>query len=97
VPVRIRLTRTGAKKVPSYRIIVSDARRARDSSSIEVIGHYHPLLKDKPLVVNEERALDWLNKGAQPTLTVQRLFRQVGVMRKFHETKSIKSKKELEG
>lgn len=97
MPVRIRLTKTGAKKARSYRIVVSDGRRARDSSSIEVIGHYHPLLKDKPLVVDEERALDWLNKGAQPTLTVQRLFKQAGVLRKLHETKTIKSKKELEG
>ncbi len=88
---------TGAKKAPSYRIVVSDSRKPRDSKSIETIGHYHPILKDKPLVVNEERALDWLSKGAQPTLTVQRLFRQVGVMCKFHETKTVKSKKKLEG
>ncbi|MEW6097458.1 MAG: 30S ribosomal protein S16 [bacterium] len=97
MPVRIRLTRTGAKKTPSYRIVVTDSRRARDSKSIEIIGHYHPVLKDKPLVVNEERALDWLSKGAKTTSTVQRLFKQTGVMRKFHETKTIKSKKNLEG
>lgn len=95
--VRIRLTRTGAKKSPSYRIVVIDSRKARDSKSIETVGHYHPVLKDKPLVVDEERAIDWLTKGAQPSLTVQRLFKQVGVMRKFHETKIAKSKKELEG
>lgn len=95
--VRIRLTRTGAKKSPSYRIVAIDSRKARDSKSLEIVGHYHPVLKDKPLVVNEERALDWLTKGAQPSLTVQRLFKQVGVMRKFHETKTTKSKKELEG
>ncbi|MEW6621075.1 MAG: 30S ribosomal protein S16 [bacterium] len=96
MPVRIRLTRTGAKKAPAYRIVVCDSRCPRDGESLEIIGHYHPILKDKPLVVNEERALDWLSKGAQPSLTVQRLFKQMGVMCKFHETKT-KSKKKLEG
>jgi len=89
--------RTGRKKVPSYRIVVNDSRRARDSKSIEIIGHYHPGLKEKPLVVNEERALDWLSKGAETTSTVQRLLRQAGVMRKLHETKTVKSKNKLEG
>lgn len=87
----------GAKKAPSYRIVVSDSRKARDSKSIEIIGHYHPVVKDKPLVVNEERAIDWLSKGAQPTLTVQRLFKKAGVMCKLHETKIAKSKNKLEG
>lgn len=97
MPVRIRLTRTGAKKAPSYRIVVIDSRRARDSKSIEIIGHYHPIFKDKPLVINEERAIDWLNKGAQPTLSVQKLFKQAGLMCKLHETKTAKSKNKLEG
>lgn len=97
MPVRIRLTRTGAKKAPSYRIVVIDSRRARDSKAIETIGHYHPVLKDKPLVLKEERAIDWLNKGAQPTLTIQKLFKQAGLMRKLHETSIAKSKKNLEG
>lgn len=95
--VKIRLTRTGAKKAPSYRIIVIDSKRARDSKSIEIIGHYHPVLKDKTLLLKEERALDWLNKGAQPTLTVQKLFKQAGLMRKLHEREIAKSKKKLEG
>lgn len=94
MPVRIRLTRTGAKKAPSYRIVVSDSKKPRDSKSIEIIGHYHPLLKDKPLVVNEERALDWLSKGAETTSTVQRLFKRAGVMRTLHDGKSKKKMEE---
>ena len=78
--VRIRLTRVGAKKQPAYRVIVADARSARDSRSIETIGHYNPRSEPVELNIDAERARSWLDKGAQPSDTVVRLLRQAGVL-----------------
>ena len=77
--VKIRLRRTGAKKQPSYRVVVADARAARDGAFIEIIGHYNPLTDPTTIVIDKEKALAWLKKGAQPTDTVARLLRKVGV------------------
>jgi small subunit ribosomal protein S16 len=78
--VRIRLTRVGAKKQPTYRVVVADARQARDSRSIETIGHYNPRTEPIELKIDAERAKAWLAKGAQPSSTVLRLFRAAGVL-----------------
>lgn len=78
--VRIRLTRVGAKKQPSYRLVVADSRSARDSRSIETIGHYNPRSEPIELNIDEEKARAWLAKGATPSDTVARLFRRVGVL-----------------
>jgi small subunit ribosomal protein S16 len=78
--VRIRLTRVGAKKQPSYRVVVADARSARDSRAIETIGHYNPRTEPIELNVDETRAKEWLAKGAQPSDTVVRLFKQAGII-----------------
>ena len=78
--VRIRLTRVGAKKQPTYRVVVADARSARDSRSIETIGHYNPRTDPIELQIDAERAKAWLAKGAQPSDTVARLFRVAGVL-----------------
>jgi small subunit ribosomal protein S16 len=78
--VRIRLTRVGAKKQPSYRVVVADARNARDSRAIETIGHYNPRTEPIELNVDETRAKEWLAKGAQPSDTVVRLFKQAGIL-----------------
>jgi small subunit ribosomal protein S16 len=78
--VRIRLTRVGAKKQPSYRLVVADARSARDSRAIETIGHYNPRTEPIELNVDETRAKEWLAKGAQPSDTVVRLFKQAGIL-----------------
>ena len=78
--VRIRLTRVGAKKQPSYRVVVADARAARDSRSIETIGHYNPRTEPIELNVDETKAKEWLAKGAQPSDTVVRLFKQAGIL-----------------
>jgi small subunit ribosomal protein S16 len=78
--VRIRLTRVGATKQPSYRLVVADSRSARDSRSIETIGHYNPRTTPVELRIDEDRARAWLAKGAQPSDTVARLFRQAGVL-----------------
>ena len=78
--VRIRLTRVGAKKQPTYRLVVADARSARDSRAIDTIGHYNPRTDPIELKVDEDKAKDWLSKGAQPSDTVARLFQQIGIL-----------------
>jgi small subunit ribosomal protein S16 len=78
--VRIRLTRVGAKKQPSYRVVVADARSARDSRAIETLGHYNPRTEPIEFSVDEEKAKAWLAKGAQPSDTVVRLFKQAGIL-----------------
>ena len=73
--VAIRLSRTGAKKKPSYRVVVMDKRRARDSRNIEIVGHYNPRPTPIELVLKRDRIDYWLGVGAQPSATVQRLVR----------------------
>jgi small subunit ribosomal protein S16 len=78
--VRIRLTRVGAKKQPTYRVVVADARNARDGRSIETIGHYNPRTEPIEFVVDSDKAQRWLAQGAQPSDTVARLFRNAGIL-----------------
>jgi small subunit ribosomal protein S16 len=78
--VRIRLTRVGATKQPTYRVVVADSRSARDSRSIETIGHYNPRTEPVEVNIDEERARQWLSQGAQPSDTVARLFRNAGIL-----------------
>jgi len=78
--VRIRLTRVGATKQPTYRVVVADSRSARDSRAIETIGHYNP--RSEPIEVNidADKAKAWLAKGAKPSDTVERLFKNAGIL-----------------
>jgi small subunit ribosomal protein S16 len=78
--VKIRLRRVGAKKQPSYRIVVADAGSPRDGRFIEIIGHYNPRTDPPTVVVKRDRALHWLQLGAQPTDAVERLLKHHGVM-----------------
>ncbi|HVN68850.1 MAG TPA: 30S ribosomal protein S16 [Candidatus Binatia bacterium] len=78
--VRIRLRRIGAKKQPTYRFVVSDARAPRDGRFIEILGHYNPRTEPRTVVVDETKAREWLAKGAQPSDTVRRLFAEKGIM-----------------
>ena len=78
--VRIRLTRVGATKQPTYRLVVADSRSARDGRAIDTIGHYNPRTEPIELVVDEAKAKAWMAKGAQPSDTVRRLFKQAGVL-----------------
>ncbi len=78
--VRIRLTRVGATKQPSYRVVVADSRSARDSRAIETIGHYNPRTEPIELNVDAGKAKEWLAKGAQPSDTVVRLFKRAGIL-----------------
>ena len=87
--VKIRLRRVGAKKRPSYRLVVADVRAARDGAFISIIGHYNPLTDPETVVIDEEKALGWLMQGAQPTATAARLLSKAGIMEKF---KTIKEK-----
>jgi small subunit ribosomal protein S16 len=78
--VRIRLTRVGATKQPSYRVVVADSRAARDGRAIDTIGHYNPRTEPIELNIDEAKAKAWLAKGAQPSDTVTRLLRRAGVL-----------------
>ena len=76
---RIRMTRMGNKKAPSYRIVVTDGRVSRDAQYTEQIGFYNPLTTPVDLRVDKEKAEKWLATGAQPTDTVKALLVQAGV------------------
>ena len=78
--VRIRLTRVGATKQPTYRFVVSDSRNARDGRSLDTLGHYNPRTEPIEINLDEAKAREWLSRGAQPSDTVARLFRRVGVL-----------------
>jgi small subunit ribosomal protein S16 len=80
--VRIRLSRVGATKQPAYRLVVADARSTRDGRALDTIGHYNPRTDPIELVIDAEKAKAWLGKGAQPSDTVARLFRQAGILAK---------------
>ena len=88
--VKIRLTRMGAKKKPFYRIVVADSRSPRDGRFIEVIGNYDPLQKPAVVNIDEEKAINWIQHGAQPTDTVRSLLSQKGIMAKIDAAKSKK-------
>ena len=81
--VRLRLRREGTRKRPHYRVVAADKRAARDGRFIEIIGEYHPLDDPSTIVIDEERALHWLNHGAQPSDQVKRLLRIVGVWEQY--------------
>jgi len=71
--LRIRLTRTGARNQPSYRVVVADSRKPRDGKFVEILGHYNPR-QDPPLVViDREKAQKWIEVGAQPSDAVKRM------------------------
>jgi small subunit ribosomal protein S16 len=80
--VKIRLKRMGAKKAPFYRIVVADSRSPRDGRFIEEIGFYNPLKNPAVININEEKALDWLQKGAQISDTAKALFKKAGILKK---------------
>jgi small subunit ribosomal protein S16 len=69
----IRLRRAGSKKRPFFRIVVADSRAARDSSFVEILGHYNPRSKPAVVEVDRERVKYWIEKGAQPSDSVRTL------------------------
>ena len=80
--VKLRLTRMGAKKAPFYRIVAMDSRKARDGKYIDQIGYYNPVSTPKQIVIDADKAKEWLAKGAQPTETVLSLLIGQGIVEK---------------
>ena len=76
--VKIRFKRMGSKKNPFYRVVVADSRAPRDGKFIEEIGYYNPLTKETK--IDNEKAADWVAKGAQPTDTVKALLKKNGAI-----------------
>ncbi|MCR4913934.1 MAG: 30S ribosomal protein S16 [Lactobacillus sp.] len=85
--VKIRLKRMGSKKRPFYRIVVADSCSPRDGRFIETVGTYNPLTDPETVTLKEEKVMNWLNNGAQPSDTVRNILSRNGVMKKFHEAK----------
>lgn len=85
--VKIRLKRMGSKKNAFYRIVVMDSRTKRDGEAIAELGYYDAVKNPAEVKINEDLALEWLKKGAQPTDTARNLLSKQGVMQKFHESK----------
>lgn len=88
--VKIRLKRMGAKKRPSYRLVVADSRTPRDGRAIEELGYYDPTTDPSTINVREERALFWLERGAQPTMTAKTILNRAGVIEKWQVAKNQK-------
>ena len=81
--VRIRLRRIGSKKQPSYRIVITDKRNARDSRYLEAIGFYNPRTRPHTVELQEDRALYWLSVGAQPSDSAAQLLKEKGTLERF--------------
>ena len=90
--VKMRLTRMGDKKSPFYRIVVTDSRNARDGAYIDKVGHYNPLPVPAEIVLDVEKAKDWISKGVQPTETVKAILVQQGVIEKSAKLSAPKTK-----
>lgn len=88
--VKLRLKRMGSKQKPFYRIVAADARSPRDGIFIETVGTYNPLKNPTEIKVDEEKALTWLNNGAQPTDTVRSILTESGIMKKYADSKTKK-------
>ena len=85
--VKIRLTRLGKKKQPTYRVVVIDSRKQRDGEYIEQVGFYDPRQDPSVVEINNERALYWLHTGAQPTERAQKLLEISGAWTQFRVAK----------
>lgn len=94
--VKLRLRRLGRKKIPVYSIVAADSRYARDSRYIEDIGRYFPLREPAEVRLDEDRALYWLENGAQPSDTVRSILRRRGILLHHHLKKKGESPNEIE-
>ena len=77
--VRIRLQRVGSKHKPSYRVVAADSRAPRDGAFLEILGHYNPLTDPATVVIDTEKAQNWLDQGARPSHAVARLLSKQGI------------------
>ena len=81
--VKLRLVRMGKKKQPTYRVVASDARSPRDGRFLEILGTYEPRAEPSTVSIDNEKAVGWLRRGAQPTEPVQKLLRISGAWEEF--------------
>jgi small subunit ribosomal protein S16 len=85
--VRIRLRRVGKRKQPLYRVVVADSRSPRDGRFIEIIGQYNPLTNPSTITIDNDKALTWLRKGAQPSEQVKSLLKRLGIWSEYVKDK----------
>jgi small subunit ribosomal protein S16 len=86
--VRIRLSRVGSTKQPSYRVVAMDRENPRDGRSLEILGHYNPRTEPSTIQLEEGRIYYWLSVGAQPSDAVKHLFRQMGTLERYERFKA---------
>ncbi|MHB0998246.1 MAG: 30S ribosomal protein S16 [Armatimonadota bacterium] len=86
--VKIRLRRMGGKGKPFYRVVVADSRMPRDGRYIELLGYYDPTTDPATIKIDEEKAMLWLNRGAQPTDTAEALLKKQSIFQKYVESKA---------
>ncbi len=86
--VKLRLQRFGTTKRPFYRLVVADSKHKRDGRYLEILGTYDPKQTPSLVELNEDRALEWLKKGAQPTDTVKNILSKKGVIAKYRQDKT---------
>ena len=84
--VKIKLVRVGAKGRPSYRVVVADERTSTAGKTIEILGHYDPMLEPSSFTVDKDKVLEWMKKGAVPTFTVRKMLGKIGVLKKIDFT-----------
>lgn len=89
--LRMRLRRMGAKNNPFYRVVVADARSPRDGRFVDEVGYYNPTTDPATIKIDEEKALEWLRKGALPTDTVRVLLKRAGVLDRLQQQKEQQS------
>lgn len=94
--LRMRLTRTGAKKRPSYRVVVADSRAPRDGRHVDIVGFYDPMTTPTTVRIDIERAVQWLRNGAQPSERVRVLLRHAGVLKAHEEARLADKRKRKE-
>jgi small subunit ribosomal protein S16 len=93
VSVKIRLSRVGAKKQPSYRVVVAEERSKRDGRVVERLGHYDPRTVPPTIVLNEERTRYWLSVGARPTDAMGVILRRAGISDKYVRERAARKSK----
>jgi len=90
VAVKLRLMRMGKKKQPTYRVVAADGRAPRDGRFIEIVGTYEPRAEPSVVKIDNEKAVAWLRKGAQPTERVEKLLKLSGAWDEFQAAKASK-------
>ena len=85
--VRIRLRKIGAKAQPSYRIVIADKEAQRDGRFLDIVGFYNPRTEPATITIKEDVVFDWLKKGAQPSESVNQIFRSAGLLERFERLK----------